>query len=163
MLYLHRTIATFACAGLLALVLGCGPGGPKLYPTKGTLKIDGSPANYVTVELHPVDNAENPVATGVIQDDGNFEVFSGKEGESGAAAGTYKVVLRQRQSREDAEKAIAEQAAAAAGATTQPSGPPPAPTPTFHSKYSQLNTSDKEVTIEKKSNTLSLEVEGPEA
>lgn len=167
MFNLNRIITLSASAGLLMLVLGCG-GGPKLYPVKGTLNIDGSPAKAgVLVELHPLDPSDNDVGTGKTADGGSFEIVSGLEGKRGAGAGKYRVVLKMAApSYEDAMKAMQEQgeaAASAGGNQPPPSGPPPTPPPVFHSKYGNALNSDMDVTIEAKSNSLTLEAAGPEA
>lgn len=145
-----------ACAGLLIIVLGCGPSGPKLYPASGKLTIGGAAAQDVTISLSPVDPVDNPMATATVGEGGSFKLQSGVEGKDGVAPGKYKVVLIQQTPAPTAE-------AMKAGGSTTGSAPPAAPEATFHSRYLQAASSDKEVTIEKKSNTLNIDVEGPEA
>jgi hypothetical protein len=82
---------------LLLLVPGCsGSSGkfapPKLYPVKGNLKIDGKPAEGITVQLSPADPAsKTQPASGVTDAEGNFVIRT--NGDRGATEGKYKVVL----------------------------------------------------------------------
>ena len=162
MLNLQRIVSMSACAALAVLVLGCGPGGPKLYPVKGTLKIAGSPAKDVQVTLHPVEPIDNPIGAGNVTESGSFEILSGVEGDRGLPTGKYKVVLKQMASAmPDREKQ--EKDAAAGGPSSSGSTSPPVPAPSFHSKYLSITTTPEEVEIVDKSVTLNLDVEGPEA
>ena len=82
---------------LLLIVPGCsGSSGkfapPKLYPVKGNLKIGGTPAEGITVQLSPADPAsKTQPASAVTDDNGNFVIRT--NGDRGATEGKYKVVL----------------------------------------------------------------------
>lgn len=122
------------------------PEGPKLYPVKGKLTVAGNVAAGVRLMLVPVDPAYNPIATGLCLEDGTFALTSGTEGNVGAAAGKYKIVLLQLGSAPPAEQIEA-------GRITDASKPP------FNAKYLTAPTSDKEVTVEPKSNSLAIDVD----
>lgn len=133
---------------LVALIavgfVGCtSQTGPKTVPVKGTLTIDGAPADGVTLSLAPLESS-NPVATGVVNK-GAFELFSGIQGAKGAVPGKYKVVLAasgtSSNPKEDAMKKYA--GGAAGGKSSEPKA---APLP-FPEKYASSATSDKEVEI----------------
>jgi hypothetical protein len=127
---------------------GCGDTGPATVNVKGTLTIDGQPANNVTITFAPVDSSL-PTASGPVNN-GTFELFSGAEGKPGAVPGKYKVVLAA--SAGDPE---ADAAAYAPGAT---GGPPAAPEAPFPEKYSNAGTSDKEVEVTSGSNDIKIDI-----
>lgn len=82
-------------AGLFAAgVVGCGgAGGPELHPVRGTLTVNGSPAEGAGVVLRPVApraDLNNP--TGTVAADGSFKLFTYPHGD-GAPAGEYVVLL----------------------------------------------------------------------
>ncbi len=85
------------CALLVGCLVGCGAGGgkfapPKLYPVTGSLQVNGKKLNGVMVQLIPVDATSSArPAIGVTDAEGNFKIAT--NGDRGAAAGTYKVVL----------------------------------------------------------------------
>jgi hypothetical protein len=98
---------------LPALVAGCsGPSGPATVPVNGTLTIDGTPANNVTITLVPSDPGLEAAAGQV--NNGTFQLYTGVQGVPGAVPGKYKVVLSQATS--------ADQDAAAY--TSEAGGPP---------------------------------------
>jgi hypothetical protein len=133
--------------------------GPELNPVEGTLTIDGQPPKGVLVHLYPIDPIENPIASGRCEADGTFTLLSGAEGRKGAAAGKYKVVLAQ------VDQTAEEYAKELTGRTSRGFASPPPPEGakrTFHSKYLQAATSDKEFVIEAKSNTIRLDVDAAE-
>jgi hypothetical protein len=75
---------------LLVACVGCpGPSGPKTAPVKGTLSIDGKPADKLQITFSPVDSSL-PSASGAVSS-GSFELFSGAQGAKGAAPGKYKL------------------------------------------------------------------------
>ncbi len=71
--------------GVVALMLsGCSESGPRRYPIKGTVKLNGQPVNNATVILTPV--GEGLAAAATIRD-GAFELPAAV----GPSAGEYKV------------------------------------------------------------------------
>ena len=80
---------------LLICLMGCssaGSGALPLHPVTGTLKVDGKPLEATSVALMPVDIASKAKpAVGMTDKDGNFKIAT--NGDRGAAAGSYKVVL----------------------------------------------------------------------
>jgi hypothetical protein len=93
-----RAGGRFLAAGALAaLVFGCSADkGPRLYPVRGVVRINGEPAKDVNVMFTPV----NPPAGGdvplspaaVTQEDGSFRLMSFQPGD-GAPAGDYLVTV----------------------------------------------------------------------
>ena len=142
---------SFALGAVCCLMsfFGCsGSTGPSTVPVKGTLTIDGQPANDVTITLSPLDTAL-PTASGPVSN-GAFQVFTGAQGKPGAALGKYKVVLAQSaQGGLDAAKAMYAKGGG---------GPPKAAQLSFPEKYTSATTSDKEVEIKSGSNDLKIEI-----
>jgi len=135
------------------------PEGPELFPVQGKLTIAGRPPKGVLVHLYPFDPIDNPVGSGRCDEAGDFALLSGVEGRAGAAPGRYKVVLAQvDQSAEDYAKGLTGRSGGRIGLPPPPDGP----RPTFHAKYLHPATSDKQVVIEKKANTLRLDVDSVE-
>ena len=81
---------------VLALFLGCGPAGPKVYPVTGTVKYeDGSIPTGEIVEVHFTPTEKNPKshpATGAISATGKY-LLSSFAAEDGAMEGEYKVTF----------------------------------------------------------------------
>jgi hypothetical protein len=141
--------SSVALVGIVVAVglAGCSESGPKTVPVKGTLTIDGAPANDVTITFAPLDSSL-PTASGPVKN-GAFELFSGAQGKPGAVPGKYKVVLAA--SGGDAE-------AEAAAYESGQSGPPPEPQLPFPEKYQGAGTSDKEVEVTSGSNNIKIEI-----
>jgi hypothetical protein len=76
-------------------LLGCSSAGeapPTLYPVTGTVVIGGKALEKITVQLLPVDLASKArPGTGTTDAEGKFTILT--NGDKGAAAGKYKVVL----------------------------------------------------------------------
>lgn len=128
---------------------GCGPAGPNLSPVKGTLTIDGQPADNVMITLSPMDAKLSP-ASGQVKA-GSFTLSSGAQGTAGAAPGKYKVVLTQQAS-------LSSEEAAAAYGGKGAKGPPKAPEISFPKKYTSADTSDKEVEVKAGANDLKIDI-----
>jgi hypothetical protein len=86
-----------AAGALVALAAGCGGRkGPRLYPVKGVVHINGEPAKGVNVMFTPIAPPQggadplSPVA--VTGEDGSFRLMSFKPGD-GAPAGDYQVTI----------------------------------------------------------------------
>jgi hypothetical protein len=82
-------------AALIALFPGCG-GGPRLYPVRGVVLINGKPAKDVNVVFMPVaapeDGATPLSPAAVTGEDGSFRLMSFIPGD-GAPAGDYQVTI----------------------------------------------------------------------
>jgi hypothetical protein len=130
-------------------IAGCADSGPAVSPVKGTLTIDGQPADNVTITFAPTD-AKLPTASGQVKK-GAFELVSGVQGKSGAAPGKYKVVLAQ-------SSTMTQEEAAAAYGSGAKGGPPKAPKLSFPEKYTKAETSDKEVEVKSGSNDVKIEI-----
>jgi hypothetical protein len=86
-------VSLVACA----VVAGCGPSEPPLYPVSGTVKFaDGKPAPGCVVEFTSEAEATKGMnARGEVQPDGSYQlktVVNGKE-KDGAVAGPQKVIV----------------------------------------------------------------------
>lgn len=96
---LGRRIATAGVSLLLAVatmsnLLGCGAGGPKTYPVRGTVQIEGGDIRQLaesTVEA-ALESDDTVRASGSIQADGAFTLETLHAGNrlNGAQAGNYR-------------------------------------------------------------------------
>src|SRR5262245_7963022 len=92
-----RAGGLLAVGALVVLASGCaGNKGPRLYPVKGVVRINGEPARDVNIVFTPVtlpaDGATPLSPAAVTGDDGSFLLMSFKPGD-GAPAGDYKVTV----------------------------------------------------------------------
>ena len=87
-----RYLACCVSVGLISTLIGCMPSGPKMYEVKGKVTIKGQPAKGARLTFQPVD-ASIQAASGVVDESGNYKLYSGIEGKPGALPGQYKVVL----------------------------------------------------------------------
>jgi len=126
-------------------------------PVKGSLTIDGEPANNVSITFTPLD-ASLATASGQVSN-GSFELFSGTEGKAGAVPGKYKVVLAQ-VGGVDAEAAAAAYQGGGEGAGSSQSPGPGQQELSFPAKYLDASTSDKEVEVTSGSNDIKIEISG---
>lgn len=75
--------------GLVILfLLGCGDGGPKLYPATGTITMDSKPVDGAEVVFA---SEAGLLATGTTDANGKFSLQSA--GKPGAPEGTYRVTV----------------------------------------------------------------------
>jgi hypothetical protein len=86
-----------AAGALVALASGCGGNkGPRLYPVKGVVRINGEPAQGVNVMFTPVappEGGATPLSPAAVTgEDGSFRLMSFKPGD-GAPAGDYRVTV----------------------------------------------------------------------
>ncbi len=129
---------------------GCASdSGPATVSVKGTLTIDGEPANNVTITFAPLDSSL-PTASGPVSN-GAFELFSGAQGKAGAVPGKYKVVLTQ-VANADENPAYMESGADPTSAPEQELA--------FPERYKAAGTSDKEVEVTSGSNDITIEIPG---
>lgn len=82
---------------MLGMLSACGGNkGPKLYPVKGSVRINGAPAKDVNIVFIPDAAPEagtTPLSpSAVTEEDGSFRLMSFKPGD-GAPAGDYKVTV----------------------------------------------------------------------
>jgi hypothetical protein len=92
-----RAGGLLAVGALVALASGCaGNKGPRLYPVKGSVRINGEPAKDVNIVFTPVappaDGATPLSPSAVTGEDGSFRLMSFKPGD-GAPAGDYQVTV----------------------------------------------------------------------
>ncbi len=76
---------------LMAVAIGCGPGGPATVPVTGKITIGGQPANNVSISFIP-ETAGAPTASGTANN-GTYTLYTGVDGKPGAVVGKYKVTL----------------------------------------------------------------------
>lgn len=77
-----------AVAILTAALVGCGKAGPSLVPVKGTITVDGKPAEGAVLIFHPI-GGKGSIASAAADANGAFLITS--NGTAGVAAGSYKV------------------------------------------------------------------------
>lgn len=85
MVFVQKNLGLGVGLLLLAVSLGCGDGGPSLIPVKGTVTVDGQPAEGVSILFH----GGNVVSTATSDASGSFSVVT--DGDPGMIAGSYKV------------------------------------------------------------------------
>jgi hypothetical protein len=76
---------------LMAVAIGCGPGGPATVPVSGKITIGGQPANNVSISFIP-ETAGAPTASGTATN-GTYTLYTGADGKPGAVVGKYKITL----------------------------------------------------------------------
>ena len=87
--------ALILCA--LPLILGCGTSElpkRKVYPTRGTLRMNGEPVRFAAVFLTPKDPTKGADADGDTDENGVFTLRTYSNGDpDGAVPGTYSVII----------------------------------------------------------------------
>lgn len=73
----------------LALTLGCGDSGPKLYPVSGTVKLDGTAKPKLLITFTPVGGGG--IAVGQTNDKGEYSLRTNAR--TGALEGQHKVSI----------------------------------------------------------------------
>jgi hypothetical protein len=85
-----------AAGSMVVLVSACGSKGPRLYPVKGSVRINGEPAKDVNIVFTPValpEGGATPLSpAAVTEEGGSFRLMSFKPGD-GAPAGDYQVTV----------------------------------------------------------------------
>lgn len=137
-------------ACVLLVPLGCGPGGPPMYGVSGTVTIGGSPAANVQVTFMPVDSSL-PVASGNVDAAGRYSLSSGADNRQGAAAGAYKVVLRQLEGGSEAD---------VAARYTSGQGKAPVAKTAFPKEYQSVETTPTQVDV-KATDTNTIDIAIP--
>jgi hypothetical protein len=145
----HMTRNALLIPILFLAATGCEPAGPKVYPVKGKLTINGMPAKDVQLSFYPV-ASEGTVGSSVLSPDGSYEIISGNEGRPGIPQGKYKVVLQASQTL--GKEAAMARYGGAGGA------PPAAPEMSFPKEYAASDTSPKEVEVKAETNTINIDI-----
>jgi hypothetical protein len=125
------------------LVAGCSGGADGLAIVKGKVTYNGKPVPNGTVNFIPTGGAI-PSATGEIQPDGSYslQTFLGSRPSEGAVIGKHQVVVVAMQDM----------------ASRLPEERSPLPPPIVPVKYTSPATSDLEVQVEDKENTIDLDL-----
>ncbi len=126
--------------------------GPATAPVKGTLTIDGQPADGIRITFSPLDDAGEE-AVGEAKN-GSFELFSGVQGKSGAVPGKYKVVLAAGAADGGETPDYMNPDNASGGSSSEPAAQKLA----FPEKYTQVSTSDKEVEVTSGPNDIKIDI-----
>src|SRR5262245_49763628 len=92
---LLMTVRLLPPCALLVMLAGCGRDGPALQPVRGTVRVNGRPAERVAVSFHHASaavkgNAAHPC--GVTDAVGAFQLSTDRESD-GAVAGEYVVTF----------------------------------------------------------------------
>ena len=87
----HVWVLGVAVAGLALAAAGCGRGGKKPVPVKGTVTLDGKPVSLALVMFVPQKEG-GMMAHGVTNHDGEFELTTYKPND-GALPGDYNVTV----------------------------------------------------------------------
>ena len=85
----RRQIGMAVVALVVAGIVGCGPGGPKLVPAKGKVTYKGEPLAGASVTFI---HQDGQIAVGSTSDSGEFSLVT--VGEPGAMVGQHKVGIR---------------------------------------------------------------------
>jgi hypothetical protein len=129
-----------AALGALACVVATGCGGMYDSTVSGVVTLDGTPVHRGTVSFHPV--APGPAAYARIEDDGSYEVRTGRE--EGLPPGDYQVTVI------SSEPPTISQ--------TATGGPPPAGKPITPLWYRTKDTSGLKFTVASGHNDINLEL-----
>ncbi len=92
---MYRSLVVVCAVAVLVLV-GCSGGRLKLHEVTGTVKFqDGAIPNgeMSTITFVPAEPMEGKAASGNIEPDGSFELWTITQGDGGALAGDYDVTL----------------------------------------------------------------------
>jgi hypothetical protein len=151
----------------LVFAIGCNSGGTTalpLYPVTGTVKVDGKPLDATSVTLIPTDTSSKmKPATGMSDKEGNFKIAT--NGDRGAAAGSYKVVLggagisepteekKNLTSQEQAAEAMKQQ-----GELIKNKGRPATKKFRFPSEWADPKTTPKTFEVKSGTNTLNIDI-----
>lgn len=133
--------------GLLVFLAGCGETGPSTYPVTGKLTIGGQAPQGVSLTFHPLGSQQ--AASGVIDAQGNYTLFTGVDGKPGAEPGKYKVVLTQ------TGAGSMEMYQGSGGGNSSAA---PVIKATFPEEWSKAETSKKEVEVTSGDNKIDIEV-----
>jgi hypothetical protein len=81
----------------LAIVAGCGPGGPKVVPVQGQVSLDGQPLAFKSLLFVPENGTEGNGAGGYTNGAGEYTltavVFGATRDFDGCPPGNYRVVV----------------------------------------------------------------------
>ncbi len=152
---------------LLICVAGCTSGvtdAPKLYSVTGTLKVDGKPLEATSVALIPAEkDSKLKPALGTTDKEGNFKIAT--NGDRGAAAGKYKVVLGGKgvdEAPEDSKPKTSQEQAAEVmkmqGELIKSQGKPVKKKYKFPSEWADPKTTPKTFEVTTGTNTLNIDI-----
>ncbi|MEE2642178.1 MAG: hypothetical protein VX768_16230 [Planctomycetota bacterium] len=66
----------------------------KFFSVTGRVTLNNQPLDgYFQINFHPSDESSNPIASGIIEPDGTYELTSGRDGILGAKPGEYRVCV----------------------------------------------------------------------
>lgn len=114
------------------------------YPVTGKLTVGGQPAPENTrVNFQPLEE-DGQIASGTVNAEGTYTLYTGSEGLEGAAPGKYKVYITPD--------------ASGVNYMESDGGPPPNATGPFPREWTQPSTSPKEVEVTAGENKIDIEI-----
>lgn len=126
----------------LVLLGGCNSS--STHPVSGKLTVDGQPAPENTrVTFQPVGET-GELASGAVDAQGNYTLYTGSQGEPGAGEGTYKVYVTPDSSGIDYMESG--------------TGPPPDAAGPFPKEWTQPSTTPKQVEVSAGENTIDIDI-----
>ena len=144
---------------MLSILTGCSSRdskAPALFPVTGNLKIDGKPLEGIIVQLMPADmNSGAQPCSGTTDKDGNFKIAT--NGDRGATAGKFKVVLATDQVQQQSGPVSVEEAAKLSGAGIKFKGMPKKVYP-FPQVWASPLTTPKTIDVKEEANTLNIDI-----
>jgi hypothetical protein len=122
---------------------------PPLYPVTGTLIVGGKPLENITVQLTPVDlDSKSKPGVGLTDAEGKFTILT--NGDKGATAGKFKVVLLSSAVSKSTGPMSVEEATKLSGEYTQQIAQGKRPEPPalpFPKEWADATTTPKEVEV----------------
>ena len=144
---------------LLLCAVGCSSetiAPPTLYPVTGSLVVGGKPLENVTVQLIPVDvTSKARPGSGKTDAEGKFTILT--NGDKGATAGKYKVVLGSPSLAPSGPVSV-EEATKMSGQYAKSGGPPAPVTLPYPLEWASATTSPKEVDVVDKPLEIKIDI-----
>lgn len=120
----YQNLWLYSCLPLFVLGCGGGSGGPTLYPVSGVVTKSGAPLGKIRVTFVPEGKTKGLPAFGVTDASGRFSLRNAS-GDSGIAAGSFKVVLAEVLDQADQQKMDMSKYTNTGGAPGGGAPPPP--------------------------------------
>lgn len=153
-----QLLMLLSCFALGCFTLGCsGVKAPPLFSVTGKLVVGGKPLDNITVQLIPFgSNLNARPGIGKTDKDGMFTILT--NGEKGATAGTFKVVLLAPTPAAPTGQMSVEEATKMSGQYVASGGPPRETTLPFPAEWADPGKTPKELEVVDKPVTLNIEI-----
>jgi hypothetical protein len=89
----RRRLVALLSLSLALLVPACSKGGPKVYPVRGQVLVEGRPAARATITFHPVGGAAEGLRPSAQTDEQGYFRLTSYAGGDGAPEGEYAVTV----------------------------------------------------------------------